>query len=398
MEYKISDKLKNVHGSAIREIFDLLKKGNIISFAGGMPATQTLPSKQIEGILQNIISKYGVIECLQYESTLGKALLLEQLKSFLAEYKGINAELQNMIVLSGGQQGIEFMCKTFVNKGDAVLVENPTYLSTLQIIQTYEAKAVGVGSNNDGLDLADLEEKIKTHSPKFLYTVPTFGNPTGGTYSIENRKKIAEITAKYGVMVLEDDPYSEIRFEGEPVPSVKCFDKTENIVYLASFSKIIAPSMRIALAVANPAIIGRFNISKQSTDVCSSSISQIIVAEFLKNNLAEHLKNIIPIYKEKRDIMVNCIEKYFPKSFKYQIPNGGMFVWGYFDNNIDLLAAFKDIVNLGVAYLPGTHFFPDGSGKNTMRLNFSNASLEQIEKGIKTIGEYFAKPAVLLSE
>ena len=390
MEYEISDKLKSVHGSAIREIFEILKKGNIISFAGGMPATLTLPSKQIDGILQNLISKYGVIECLQYESTLGKALLLEQLKSFLPEYKGINAETQNMIILSGGQQGIEFMCKTFVNKGDTVLVESPTYLSTLQIVQTYEGKAVGVNSNNDGLDLADLEEKIKKCKPKFLYVVPTFGNPTGGTYSTENRRKIAEITAKYEVMILEDDPYSEIRFEGSSVPSVKCFDKIENVVYLASFSKIIAPAMRIAVAVANPAIIGRFNISKQSTDVCSSSISQLIVAEFLKNNMAEHLKNIIPIYKEKRDQMVKCIDKYFPKSFKYQIPHGGMYVWGYFDDGRDLLAAFKEVVNLGVAYLPGTHFFPDGSGKNTMRLNFSNATLEQIEKGVKTIGEYFS--------
>jgi 2-aminoadipate transaminase len=389
MEYEISDKLKSVHGSAIREIFELLKRGNIISFAGGMPATLTLPSKQIDGILQNLISKYGVIECLQYESTLGKALLLEQLKSFLPEYKGINAETQNMIILSGGQQGIEFMCKTFVNKGDTVLVENPTYLSTLQIIQTYEGNAVGVNSNNDGLDLADLEEKIKACKSKFLYVVPTFGNPTGGTYSTENRQKIAEITAKYEVMILEDDPYSEIRFEGEAVPSVKCFDKIENVVYLASFSKIIAPAMRIAVAVANPAIIGRFNISKQSTDVCSSSISQLIVAEFLKNNMAEHLKNIIPIYKEKRDQMVKCIDRYFPKSFKYQIPHGGLYVWGYFDDGRDLLAAFKEVVELGVAYLPGTHFFPDGSGKNTMRLNFSNATLEQIEKGIKTIGEYF---------
>ncbi|MDR2731810.1 MAG: PLP-dependent aminotransferase family protein [Fibromonadaceae bacterium] len=390
MEYEISDKLKNVHGSAIREIFDLLKKGDIISFAGGMPASLTLPSKQIDGILQNLISKYGIIECLQYESTQGKALLLEQVKEFLLEYKGINAELQNMIILSGGQQGIEFMCKTFVNKGDTVLVENPTYLSTLQIIQTYEGKAIGVNSNNDGLDLTDLEEKIKEHKPKFLYVVPTFSNPTGGTYSSENRRKIAEITAKYGVMILEDDPYSEIRFEGVAVPPIKCFDKTGNVVYLASFSKIIAPSLRIAVAVADPAVIGRFVIAKQSTDVCLSSVSQLIVAEFLKNNLAEHLKNIIPIYKEKRDQMVKCIEKYFPKSFIYQVPHGGMFVWGYFEGSRDLLAAFKEAVNLGVAYLPGTHFYPDGSGKNTMRLNFSNATLEQIENGIKILGEYFS--------
>ncbi|MCL2281963.1 MAG: PLP-dependent aminotransferase family protein [Fibromonadales bacterium] len=389
MEYQISDKLKNVHGSAIREIFDLLKRGNIISFAGGMPASVTLPEKQIDAILQGLIAKYGVIECLQYESTQGKTLLMEQIKAFLLEYKSISAELQNMIVLAGGQQGIEFMCKTFVNKGDTVLVENPTYLSVLQIIQTYEGKAVGVNSGSEGLDLADLEKKIKEHKPKFLYVVPTFSNPTGGTYSPENREKIAEITAKHGVMVLEDDPYSQIRFEGNPVPPLKCFDKAGNIVYVASFSKIIAPSLRIAVAVADPVVIGRFVIAKQSTDVCAPSINQLVVAEFLKNNLAEHLKNIIPIYKEKRDQMVKCIEKYFPKSFIYEIPHGGMFVWGYFEGERNLLATFKEVVDLGVAYLPGSHFFPDGSGKNTMRLNFSNATLEQIEKGVKILGEYF---------
>ncbi|MCL2260098.1 MAG: PLP-dependent aminotransferase family protein [Fibromonadales bacterium] len=389
MEYNISDKLKNVHGSAIREIFDLLKRGNIISFAGGMPASVTLPEKQINAILQNIISKYGVIECLQYESTQGKALLLEQIKTFLLEYKSISAELQNMIVLAGGQQGIEFMCKAFLNKGDVVLVENPTYLSVLQIIQTYEGKAVGVHSGSEGLDIADLERKIKEHKPKFLYVVPTFSNPTGGTYSLENRQKIAEITAQHGVMILEDDPYSQIRFEGETVPPLKSFDKAGNVVYVASFSKIIAPSLRIAVAVADPAVIGRFVIAKQSTDVCAPSISQLVVAEFLKNNLTEHLKNIIPIYKEKRDQMVKCIEEYFPKSFIYDVPHGGMFVWGHFEGERDLLATFKEVVDLGVAYLPGSHFFPDGSGKNTMRLNFSNATLEQIEKGVKILGEYF---------
>jgi len=389
MEYDISDKLKNVHGSAIREIFDLLKRGNIISFAGGMPASVTLPEKQINAILQNLISKYGVIECLQYESTQGKALLLEQIKTFLLEYKSVSTELQNMIVLAGGQQGIEFMCKAFVNKGDTVLVENPTYLSVLQIIQTYEGKAVGVHSGSEGLDIADLERKIKEHKPKFLYVVPTFSNPTGGTYSSENRQKVAEITAKYGVMVLEDDPYSQIRFEGEAVPPLKTFDKAGNVVYVASFSKIIAPSLRIAVAVADPAVIGRFVIAKQSTDVCAPSISQLVVAEFLKNNLTEHLKNIIPIYKEKRDQMVKYIEEYFPKSFIYDVPHGGMFVWGHFEGERDLLATFKEVVELGVAYLPGSHFFPDGSGKNTMRLNFSNATLEQIEKGVKILGEYF---------
>jgi len=390
MEYQISDRLKDISGNAIREIFDLLKKGDIISFAGGMPTTSTLPSVQIEKILDGLVSKYGVTECLQYESTRGKALLLEQLKKYLLKHKNISADIENMIVLSGGQQGIEYMCKAFVNKGDVVLVENPTYLAALQIIATYEGKAVGVDADKNGLDIKDLEQKIKTHKPKFLYVVPTFSNPSGGTYTAGNRKSIAEITGKYGVMVLEDDPYAEIRYDGERLPCIKTFDTCGNVIYVESFSKIIAPSLRIAVVVGNKQVIDKFIISKQATDVCNSSISQLVVAEFLKGEiLQKHLATIIPIYKEKRDRMVECLRKYMPETFIYEVPKGGLFLWGYFTDNRDLAADFKEVIKQKVAFLPGSHFFADGSGKNTMRLNFSNASLEQIEAGIKVLGEYF---------
>jgi len=390
MKYQISDKLKDITGNAIREIFDLLKKGDIISFAGGMPTTSTLPTKQIDEILCSLISKYGATECLQYESARGKTMLLEQLKKYLLNYKDITADTENLIVLSGGQQGIEYMCKTFLNKGDIVLVQNPTYLATLQIIKTYEGNAVGVDSTPDGLDISDLENKIKKHKPKFLYVVPTFSNPTGETYSIENRKAIAGITAKYDVMVLEDDPYAEIRYDGERLPCIKTFDKNDNVVYLASFSKTIAPSLRIAVAVGNIAVLDKFVICKQATDVCNPSISQLVVAEFLQGDtLEKHLAEIIPVYREKRDKMLECIEKYMPKTFVYQIPKGGLFLWGHFTDNRDTLADFKKVIEKKVAFLPGTHFYADGSGKNTMRLNFSNASLEQIEEGVKVLGEYF---------
>jgi 2-aminoadipate transaminase len=390
--HAISDRLKNVSGSAIREIFELLKIGDIISFAGGMPSAQTLPAKEIDGILNGIVSRYGAIECLQYESTFGKARLMQNLRPFLAEYKNISAENENMIALSGAQQCIDFACKTFVNKGDAVLVQDPTYLSALQIAATYEGKCVGVKSSDDGLDLSDLEEKIKRHKPKLLYAVPTFSNPTGGEYSLQNRKAIAEITAKYGVIALEDDPYSEIRFEGEKLPPIKSFDTAGNIVYAASFSKIISPSLRIAVAVCEPAIIAKFNIAKQSTDVCCSSISQLIVSEFLQGELLKkHLAEIVPMYRAKRDKMVECIKKCMPASFKLSVARGGMFLWGEFPETRDLTQDFRFLINRKVAFLPGTHFFADGGGKNTMRLNFSNASPEQIELGIRTMGEYFSK-------
>jgi len=388
--YEISDRLKHVSGSAIREIFELLKSGDIISFAGGMPSAQTLPAKEIDDILNGIVSRYGTIECLQYESTFGKARLMQNLKPFLAEYKSLSVQNESMIVLSGAQQGIDFMCKTFANKGDVVLVQDPTYLSVLQIAATYEARCVGVKSGDDGLDLADLAEKIKKHKPKFLYVVPTFSNPTGGEYSSQNREAIAAIAAEHGMMVLEDDPYSEIRFEGEKLPPIKSFDATGSVVYMASFSKIISPSLRVAIAVCDPAIIAKFNIAKQSTDVCSSSISQLIVSEFLQGGvLKKHLANIIPMYREKRDKMAECIKQFMPPSFKCDVARGGLFLWGEFSDGRDLMQDFREIINKKVAFLPGTHFFADGGGKNTMRLNFSNASPEQIEQGIRTIGEHF---------
>lgn len=396
MKFRISDRLKNISGNAIREIFDLLKQDDIISFAGGMPTTSTLPAEQVDKILGGLISKYGVTGCLQYESTRGKEVLLEQLEKYLRVRKNIIAGTKNLIVLAGGQQGIEYMCKTFLNKGDVVLVESPTYLAALQIIATYEGKAVGVDSHSDGLDLKDLEEKIKKHKPKFLYVVPTFSNPTGWAYSLENRKRIAEITAQYDVMVLEDDPYAEIRFEGEYKPCIKTFDKCGNVVYLASFSKIIAPSLRIAVAAGHPQVIDKFVICKQATDVCAPSINQLIVAEFLREDMLErHLKEIIPVYKQKRDKMVQCIERHMPKTFEYSVPDGGLFIWGSFKDGRDLLADFGKVIKRKVAFLPGTHFYADGTGRNTMRLNFSNASLEQIEDGIKVLGEYFSSSHIM---
>ena len=392
MEYTLSDRMKDVSGSAIRELFEAMKDPEIISFAGGWPTTDSLPAKQIENIFKNMVSKYGVIQVFQYESSRGKTLLLDILKQFLKENKGLIVEEENLVVISGGQQGIEYMCKLFVNKDDVVLVQDPTYLATLQIVTTYQGKPVGVISNADGLDLVDLEAKIKKYNPKVLYVIPTFNNPSGGTYSVENRKAIAEITAKYGVLVLEDDPYSQICYEGESVPAIKTFDKIGNVFYMASFSKIIAPSLRTAVIVGAPEMMKRFIIAKQSTDVCNSSINQLIVAEFLQGEiLKKHLEIIIPVYKEKRDKMIDCIKNYMPDDFVYEIPKGGLFVWGYFKSNRDVKKDFKEILKCKVAILPGTHFFANGSGQNTVRLNFSNTSLEQIEKGIKVVGEYFNK-------
>ena len=238
-----------------------------------------------------------------------------------------------------------------------------------------------------------MERKIIELKPKLLYLVPTFSNPTGKTLSISKRKKIAEITAKYNVMVLEDDPYSELRFEGERVRSIKSFDKAGNIIFTASFSKTVAPGLRCAYCIADKDVIKKLTIGKQATDVHTSSLSQAIINKYICDNLFEpHVEEIKKVYKEKKDAMTSAIEKYMPKRIKFTNPQGGLFIWGEINADIDTDEIFKDVcMKTKVAYVAGSTFFPGENVKNTFRLNYSNASKEQIEEGIKKLGGYFTE-------
>jgi len=271
-----------------------------------------------------------------------------------------------------------------------VLVEDPTYLSALQIFATYEANVVGIKSNSDGLDLEDLTAKIKKYNPKFLYVVPTFSNPTGKTYSEKIRKGIAEITAKNGVMVLEDDPYSKLRFSGNEINALKTFDVGDNIVYITSFSKILSPGLRIGAAIGNKDVIRKMAIGKQGADVSSAHLSQLIVASYLKKGyLKPNINKSIPIYKERKDAMVSAIKKYMPTEYKYEDTDGGLFIWGQLDAEIDVARLIPKAVEKNVAFIQGTVFYAGGGHENTLRLNYSNAPVDRIETGIKALSEVF---------
>lgn len=252
MDYTFSERMKNMNGTATREIFKLLGDPSIISFAGGNPAIECLPTGRVKEITGDICAAPDFARVLQYGLTAGFPELRELLCKYVESAGITGAKTENVLVISGGQQGIDLALKAFINPGDVILVEDPTYLAFLQLANSYEGVCVGVRANDDGLDLADLEEKIKKHSPKMLYCVPTFSNPTGKTYSAENRKAIAEMTAKYGVIVIEDDPYSKLRFKGEYVPSLKSYDTAGNVIFISSFSKIISPGNRTGVAVADP--------------------------------------------------------------------------------------------------------------------------------------------------
>ena len=390
MNYIYSDRMSKMNGSATREILKLLTRPEIISFAGGFPATQTLPQKDVQQIAYELLSRDNATKVLQYGKTEGFPELTEQLIDYVRSVNIEGMGPENVQVISGGQQGIDLMTKVFVNPGDCVLVENPTYLTAIQIFDSYQAKIIGVDADDNGLILEDLEAKIKKYKPKMLYCVPTFSNPTGKTYTVENRKKIAEITAKYGVMVLEDDPYSKLRLDGTPVPSMKSFDKAGNVVYVTSFSKVLSPGLRVGVAVGNAEVIRKIAIAKQGVDVTTSNLSLLIVATYLKRNLlSANIRNALPIYRERRDAMIAAIDKYMPEEYKYVKAEGGLFIWGEFNAPINTVELAPEAIKHDVAYIQGQVFYADGSGLNTMRLNFSNSSVERIDLGIHRLGDMF---------
>ncbi len=386
MNFNFSERMDGMSGSATREILKLLSRPELISFAGGFPATQCLPQREVLEISNEILSSDKVVAALQYGSTEGFNEFREQIIEYV---KGVGIQplnLDQVQVLSGGQQGIDLMSKAFLNKGDVVLVEDPTYLTALQIFSSYQAKIVGVSTDESGMDLNDLEAKIKKHNPKILYIVPTFSNPTGKTYTVENRKAIAELTAKHNCMVLEDDPYSRLRFEGTPVPALQSFDKVGNVVHVTSFSKVLAPGLRTGAAIGHKDVIRKITICKQGVDVSTVNLSQLIVANYLKKGyMTPNINKSLPIYRERKNAMMAAIKKYMPEEYKHTDPEGGLFIWGSI-KGLDMVSLMPKAIERNVAYIQGSVFYADGGHNDTFRLNYSNATAEKIDTGIKALG------------
>jgi 2-aminoadipate transaminase len=390
MYYNFSDKMNGLQANAIREIFKYLSDPEMISFAGGMPNRDAFPVEILSALSAGLFKSKGIYGILQYGSTEGYMPLRESSVEFVKRAGIENAAIDETLIISGGQQGIDLTCKIFLNKGDCILVEDPTYLAVLHILKTYEAKAYGVKSDADGINTDDLEEKIKRYNPKFIYLVPTFGNPTGKTYPFEKRKKILEIAVKHNVVILEDDPYSHLRFENDAVPSIKSLDVSGNVVYNTSFSKIISPGLRCGVCIADSEIISKMTLCKQATDVHTSTLSQALCDAFLRGGYLEgHLKKILPIYRDKKILMKDAIKKYMPTDFKSTNPDGGLFIFGEFESGINTADYFVEALKNKVAYVNGADFFADGRVFNTLRLNFSNSTDTQIDTGMKKLGDIF---------
>ena len=389
MNVQISNRLKDINGSAIRDIFKLLGDPNIISFAGGNPASSALEPERIAAFAQEALAENGV-NLLQYGQTEGYAPLRESAAEFFL-HNGVKTDPAHILPVSGSQQGLDLICKALLNEGDTMLVENPTFLGALQTFRTYGARFAAVETDEDGAIPESLEEQIRAHRPKLIYLIPTFQNPTGRTLSLERRRRIAELVNEYQVPLIEDDPYCDLRYRGQALPAIKSFDEQGYVLYCNSFSKIISPGLRVAAVVCqDDGLLRKLVVGKQSTDVHSPNLNQAIIDKYLRSGLLqEHIRQICASYAKQMDAMQRMLST-FPSSVSYTKPDGGIFLWCTLPEDFNTTQLLSTATKQGVAYIPGTHFYADGQGHhNTMRLNFSNASLENIEKGMERLRALF---------
>ncbi len=382
-----AERIAGLRSSAIRDILKLMSRPGIISFAGGLPAPELFPIKEIGDAVVKVLSRHGS-SALQYSITEGIIPLREKIIKKLDK----NLDIENIIITQGSQQGLDLISKLYIDKGTVVFTETPSYLGALQAFQLFQANVIAIPSDEKGIQTDELEKKLKTNKPGLLYLMPNFQNPTGASIPMDRRHRLLEIAGKHDFMLIEDDPYGELIFEGEKLPSLFSLAQSKNFIYMSSFSKTIAPGFRVAYVIADKEIIKKFAIVKQGTDLHTNTFGQYIVNEYLENgNYQEHISLLKRTYKERRDCMLSAMEKYFPKSAKWNKPAGGMFIWAILPEGYDAREILMRCVEKNVAFVPGQEFFPDGSGKNTMRLNFSNATAENIEEGIRRIGEVLIK-------
>ena len=391
---------RRTKGSVIRELLKLTNNPDIISLAGGLPDPKLFPCDFVKEVVGKIMDEKGPM-ALQYGATEGVTELKEEFLKFLKKHEGIDAKPENLLITTASQQALDLVGRLFIDAGDPIIVEMPSYMGGLQVFKSCGADFVGIKIDDDGIRIEDLEERLdwlkrQDEHYKFLYLVPDFQNPSGVTLSEEKRMKIVELSQKYDVAIIEDSPYRQIRFEGAAPRMIYKIDsdtlKTRNIISLFTFSKTFAPGLRLGVVLADEAIINRMVTLKQSLDLCTSSLNQLIASEFLKTGYFEkHIETVKKVYKSKKDVMITALEKHMPEGVTWTKPEGGLFLWVRLPEKMDADKMFYDAVKENVAYVIGSAFHADGSGKNTMRLNFSYPTEEQIEEGIKRLANTVKK-------
>lgn len=393
-DHRFAQRTQRMSSSAIRELLKLTEKPDVISFAGGLPAPDVFPLEEFAEACRIVLSRDGA-QALQYSTTEGYLPLREMIARHTGRY-GIEISPENVLITSGSQQALDLLGKVFINPGDRILVESPTYLGALQAWNAYGAEYLAVPMDDFGMIPEALEEALRA-GPKFIYVLPNFQNPTGVTLSIERRQKLVELADHYGVPIVEDDPYGQLRYEGEHLPSVVSLDglyRDEcragyrgNVIYLSTFSKILAPGLRLAWVIAPAEVIRKLVQAKQGADLHTATFNQLVAYQVSHGGfLDRHIHVIRRVYRERRDRMLAAMDRFFPAEVDWTHPQGGLFLWGVLPENLDAAEVLRTAIEEKVAFVPGMSFHPCGGGHNTMRLNFSNATPENIQEGIARLG------------
>lgn len=390
MEYSFSDRVQALKPSAIREIFKYAADPEVVSLSAGNPSPEAFPIEEIKEISSRLLEE-NPIGVLQYSVTEGYPQLRETLKEYMKSHHNIGRDFDNILITTGAQQIMDLATKSLVNEGDVVITEAPSFIGSLNTFRSYNAKLVGVKIDDDGMNMEELEKALQTHkNARFIYTIPNFQNPSGITMSLEKRKKMYELAKKYNVLILEDNPYGDLRYSGEYIPCIKSFDEDGIVLYAGSMSKVISPGIRVAYVIAPKPIFQKMVVCKQGNDVHTNIWSQMVCNELMtKYDFDAHLEKLRNLYRKKAQFMMDLMDKYLvPMGITYAKITGGLFTMCTLPDYVDMQEFCKDAIKNKVCVVPGNAFLTDESEEcHTFRVNFSTPTDEQLEKGIKLLAK-----------
>ncbi len=383
-----AERMANVKASEIRELLALTAKPEIISFAGGLPAPELFPVDEMQSAIDAVM-KEGGKAAMQYGTTEGAPRLREQIAERLLAKNNIKTDIKNILMTAGSQQGLDFAARLFVNPGDVIIMESPSYLGAINAFKLSQPNFVEVPTDENGMIMEELEKVLATTpNVKLIYVIPDFQNPSGRTWPLERRKQFMEIINKYEIPVLEDNPYGELRYKGEYQPALKSMDEKGLVIYLGTFSKILAPGLRLGWIVANDEYINKFNLIAQAAVLQTSTFNIAVVSKYIDMfDLDKHVAEIRETYKHRCNLMVDSMKKYFPAGVTFTDPDGGLFTWAELPEYINTKVMATQALDEKVAYVPGAGFFPNGGNDHCMRLNYSCMPDERIIEGIKRLGK-----------
>ena len=385
---KFASRMDNMSASEIRELLKSASDPQIIKFSGGFPAAELFPVDEMKQAAMKVFDEMGET-ALQYSSTDGYLPLREQIAKRMSEKEQIETDADHILMTSGSQMGLDFSARVFLDEGDVVLLEAPSYLGAINAFKTCQPKFVSIPTDDEGMIIDELKKAIaENDNIKFCYVIPTFQNPTGKVWSLERRKQFMEVMTEAEIPVVEDNPYGELRFEGESLPALKSLDTKGLVIYLGTLSKILAPGYRLGWVCASDEILEKYNVMEQAGALQASTIGQMECAKYMEMfSLDEHLEKILPAYDSRRKCMIEAMEEYLPEGCKFTRSEGGLFTWIEAPEHVDMKALQPECIKRGVAYVPGAPFFPNGGGLNTARLNYSAEPEDRIKEGIKIIGD-----------